>query len=286
MDMGEGEGMKVVVTGNCQARPLANLLGSLPKVEITDVIILHLAREDQEQAHQEAIHAADVIVAQCTDEGFKPSHLRSSALRASGKAIIWPNIFFSGQQPFLRYVVSPKFGRLNGPLDVYHDVRIMTRWHLERFEKPLFDECFDADFAERLADQSLKELARREGECDVSVVGKISSRWKDERLFFTFNHPSMNLLSYVVELVSDKIGLSHSFRDIDFREPLDKIIPPSIFDENTIDDTPRFQGVATLGGGIKQNYSWQSLVKASFDAYDLQREAIMGSGLRLTPSYC
>jgi hypothetical protein len=258
--------VKVVVTGNCQARPLANLLGSVPQVDVTDVIILHLAREDQEQAHQEAIHSADVIIAQFTDDAFKPSHLRSSVLRESGKAIIWPNIFFSGQQPFLRYVTSPTYGRLNGPLDVYHDVRIMTHWHMERFGTPLFNESFDASFAERVANQSLEELARRESNCDVSVAEKINSMWRDERLFFTFNHPTISLLKHVAELVFREIGLPHSLGGIQYREPLDKIIPPSIFDESIIDDAPRFQGVGRLGGGIRQPYSSKSLLEVSFDA--------------------
>jgi len=276
--------VKVVVTGNCQARPLADMLGSFPNIEVSGVIILHLSNDDQASEHQELLSSADFIVAQQTAESFSPMHLNSNVLKTTGRAIIWPNIFFCGQQPYLKYITSSK-GRLLGPLDVYHDLRILELWHKDRFGCNLFSEVNDDERATNLAKRSLIELLDRERSCDISLSGKILAEWETERLFFTFNHPSRRLLFHAATQIAGKLNITAAPFDSEAREPLDKIIPPSVFDDQREKDDAVFQGVDGFKGASKKRYSWQSLVEASFEAYDLQREIILGSTLRLTPSY-
>lgn len=279
-----GEGIKIVVTGNCQARPLASLLANIPNVQITEIIILHQSSESQAPLHEEVLLAADIVLAQYTDDAFSPIHLRSKKIQACGKALIWPNIFFSGQQPFLKYVTSPTKGRLRGPLDVYHDLRIMELWHLDRLGTPFFSDIFDDRYTEEVAAKSLHELERREKNCDVSVAEKIATEWRNKRLFFTFNHPSIFLLQYLATQITERIGLPHPFPDGMRREPLDKIIPPSIF-YSRHDDRAIYQGVSKEDGSTKLSYSWDALVEASFNAYDKQKDLITGGDFRYTPSY-
>lgn len=199
--------LKIVLTGNCQARPLANLLSRFPDIQVIDVIILHLSNDGEVERHQEIFSAADVIIAQQTIEKFSPQHLSSNKLRDNKKSIIWPNIFFCGQQPFLKYITIPNQGRLIGPLSVYHDVRMLNTWHQFKFGNSLFKESHDDEYAADIARKSLQELQEREQSCDISVSKKIENEWKSHRLFYTFNHPTIRLLSYVAIRIAEKLGV-------------------------------------------------------------------------------
>ncbi|MGL6211359.1 MAG: hypothetical protein ACRC14_16165, partial [Paracoccaceae bacterium] len=58
---------KLLVIGNCQARPLNNILvAAAPDLEKTPTIILHLAKGEAPDLHKRALDQADLIVAQAT----------------------------------------------------------------------------------------------------------------------------------------------------------------------------------------------------------------------------
>lgn len=54
--------MKVLVIGNCQARPLGNLIAKYTDHDVLEPIILHLSKEAEAQEHQERIAQADLVV--------------------------------------------------------------------------------------------------------------------------------------------------------------------------------------------------------------------------------
>lgn len=280
--------LKIVLTGNCQARPLANLLASHPQVEITDVIILHLSREDQKQAHQEAIHAADVIVAQCTDDGFKPSHLRSSALRASGKAIIWPNIFFGGQQPFLRYFTHATAGRLLGPLEAMHDLRIFSEWHnANDGVSPTFESDANIDVS-RIRDLGLKNLIRREAGCDV-IVSDLIEHYANEPIFYTFNHPSKRLLKKLAERLLERLGYSAVVKE-PLEEPLSAYTAPSTWMRSDREQEfrgreVRLENNSRVSLGPFRHYTWMELRQAFFYCYQHYAHLLDINKIRVTPNY-
>ncbi len=277
--------VKIVVTGNCQARAVGAFLSLLPGVEIIDIIILHLSDESQEDYHREIFAAAHKIVAQQTSESFLPRHLRCTNLKAEGQTIVWPNIFFCGQQPFLRYITSPTKGRLTGPLDVYHDIRILDLWYSERFGGSPFPQRFDNQFAAFLAERSLQELEEREGACDITISEKIRKNWQKERLFFTFNHPSSRLLSFVANTIGSSLGIQSFYSGKTIGEPLNKIIAPSTLESSMSADQAIYQGVNIRDTQRKQTYCWDSLVAATFDAYDQQQDCLLAGDLRFTPNY-
>lgn len=217
--------MKIIVTGNCQAGPLSTILNLLPGVVIDDPIILHLAKNEDEKDHNRRLDAADVIIAQLTWDGFEPAHLRSKALRQrQGKTVlVWPNIFYAGQQPFLRYITVPGKGKLPGPLEFYHDIRVFDAWLKDRAGRISYSDY--AGPAPTNAQASLKALAERETKCDVGVADLVSSEKRP--LFYTFNHPTTFLLCRLAERLSAAMGRTARFDESVFGEMLNRYIAPS-----------------------------------------------------------
>ncbi|WP_410254153.1 WcbI family polysaccharide biosynthesis putative acetyltransferase [Paracoccus aminovorans] len=223
--------MKLVVIGNCQARPLAARLATAPGVRVADPIILHLAKEEDEAAHAEAIGGADLILAQATADNFRPRHLASNTLRADypRKVVVWPNIFYAGQQPFLRYLTHLETGRVAGPFDVYHDLRFLALWRAERGLGPAAPNL-DAEmrFARDVAQESLVALRTREADCDVGVADLVEESASERRCFYTFNHPAGWLLGSLATRLAARIDLPRLPPPPDGWEPLGRIVPPGL----------------------------------------------------------
>lgn len=68
---------KLLVIGNCQARPLSKMLESTGYFDCLEPIILHLAKSSQYKEHLAQIEAADIVLAQNTADNFAVTHLRS-----------------------------------------------------------------------------------------------------------------------------------------------------------------------------------------------------------------
>ena len=162
--------MKILVVGNCQARPLSNLLTEVAGCDILPPIILHLAHETDSDTHLPLLAEADVILAQQTADTFRVPYLRSEAIRARDKKVlVWPNVFWAVQQPFLRYFTHADYGRILGPLEAMHDLRIYGRWLASKGLLPDLESRLDAGFAAGVQAASLRSLQAREAGCDVSI---------------------------------------------------------------------------------------------------------------------
>lgn len=131
--------MKILITGNCQARPMSELLCDGVNNFALEPIILHLAKVEDANSHEALLSDADVIIAQATSDSFQPAHLSSRFLKEQfgPRVLVWPNVFYSGQTPYLRYITHTKAGRITGPLDVYHDLRILNEWYISRMGRKL-----------------------------------------------------------------------------------------------------------------------------------------------------
>ena len=104
-------GMKAVVVANCQARPISWLLPQMhPALQMLEPVVVHLAQDSDAAEHAVRFDQSDVIFAQRTSPNFKPQHLTTDKLRSvyGDKVITWPNIFYLGQQPYLRYLTHAK----------------------------------------------------------------------------------------------------------------------------------------------------------------------------------
>lgn len=282
---------KILVIGNCQARPVARLLAQTGRFTMLEPIILHLSKEADAEAHTALMAEADIVFAQRTADTFNPAHLRSSALRQTfeDRLRIWPNIFYSGQQPYLRYMTHSQKGRLLGPLEAVHDLRILRRWLHAQGETAWGNELDAPGYANQIAERSFRELEQRENGCDVKVSDIIANAPDGRRLFFTFNHPSAYLLARLTERLLQTIARPVTIDEAPFGEPLSRYIAPSTWTAAPA-WSGRFKGneIALEAdgkialGGIKE-YDAQELEAAFFACYTHAFTQNDISEIRFTP---
>lgn len=278
--------MKVLVIGNCQARPLTAIMASCSLFQMLSPIILHLSSDAERDVHESAITQADLIVAQRTSDDFNPNHLRSASIREKfrTKVIIWPNVFFLGQTPKLRYLNHKQHGRIFGPLDAYHDLHILNDWYYNRTGDE-FKFCNKSD--DEIAALSLMELREKEKECDIIISDIIEKNYKTEPLFFTFNHPMYSMLAEVVHRIFQLINLEFQVINDPTTEPLGKIRPPNIFSDMGQISTI-FQGVDTARTYPQQTklFTASELRENFWSHYDKIRDQIIDyNNLTVTPRY-
>ncbi len=295
--------LKYVVIGNCQARPINDLLAHVLDGRATSLgtIITHLARNDGDEAeeHKSRLAAADLIFAQQVSDTFPVEYLRTGFLRSrfSNKMIIWPNLFFTGNSVGLAYVTSGSGRRIGGPLHEYQFLPIFRSW--QNAESPL--NCIqrmreEVEISLSTVEKSLEELSLRESSADVKVSDFIAGRWRRSRLFFTFNHPSLELLLHTAGKLIDFAGFkSNTFLAYSPpHEPLAAIVPPTL-DSFTkelrleYETTTQAKGRSlvfsdgTLKFGNTRAYTLEELVNSSYAALDSQQKEIVD--VRITPHY-
>ena len=206
---------RIAIVGNCQARPLAEMLARAVKgLDLPEPIIIHLARPEEAAAHHALLDSADHVLTQLVADNYPVEHLRTELLRArfGERLTVWPNVFFRGQNPDLVYVTHAS-GRLVSPMGHYHSRAVYTAW---REGVPL-DALREEDYASRsrepaeflsAVERSFEDLRTRERETDVGIADEIARRWRSEPLFHTFNHPSATLLAELSRRVAARLGLS------------------------------------------------------------------------------
>jgi len=234
---------------------------------------------------------ADIILVQLTADQFMHEHLRSSvvAARYPDKTAIWPNLFYSGQQPFLRYLTHPEISRINGPLDVYHDISILHEWRVARQTTSKTDIDLD-DLKSRISEASLRELERRESKCSAGVSDIISDQRKVKRLFFTFNHPTVWLVTQLGKRLGAFLNLGPEIDTAITKEFLNLITVPSELPPSEASNmfwgkefTLEEQGQICLGR--RKKYTNPGIKEAFFACYDHMSSHYDLSSLRRTPKF-
>ncbi len=281
--------MKILVTGNCQARPLGSLLSKSTSHEVLEPIILHLSNAAEQDAHMERIAQADFILAQATAPVFQPAHLRSDVLQEqfAGRVVVWPNVFFVGQHPYLRYLTHAQAGRVLGPMEATHDIRVVNAWFRSRQGLSFNESMTEPGYEQRVYDTSLRDLRGRESKCDVAISDLIEAHFEDRQLFFTFNHPSLFLLTRLAERVLDRVGKAQTIDVGDMKEPLGQFRPPWRFSDGTA-LRGRAIDLSTAGEvklGPPRRYSQREFEETSFACYDHLAAQMDPSALRMTPRY-
>ncbi len=228
---------QVVVVGNCQAGALEMMLStneeftkrfelvSFPPVhEIPDAMVPELHR---------AVANAAVVIPQRVQEDYRSGiGLGTETLaRIAGSAIIvrWPSVYWAGYFPDLFYLRDAE-GQpvVDGPFD-YHDRTILEAYAagidvagvcrlLEDPEQP--------SEAQAWATNATAELEIRGQDCEVKVTSFIASKFREELLFFTMNHPANHLLGYMAQQITDFIGIPGG---IDHRRIPDEILGPTFY---------------------------------------------------------
>lgn len=211
MDMGEGEGIKIVLIGNCQARPIADFLQLRLQNVAVDVVGAHLyfgneISRKSEEDFEAKVRKANLIFAMPLSEKYgkiSASGLKSEMDRES--IVFFPNIYFSGLHPDAIYL-GELGSRLKGPIGDYHSKVALLGFLLGRSPIDtvlMYNEhtYHRLDFFSEV-NRSLNELRRREQEVDVGVATIIENSLKDAPCFLTVNHPTAFLfVKFVDELI-------------------------------------------------------------------------------------
>ncbi len=126
----------IVYLGNCQAQAFESLSGHLKlNVDVHRVPAVYTIEANQEEIISPVLDRADFIFSQRLSSSYPVHFLRNDHLRKKygEKVIIWPNIYFDGYFPGLKYIYG-KHGKVVGPLRDYHFDWIYEGW--KRGEDP------------------------------------------------------------------------------------------------------------------------------------------------------
>lgn len=207
--------MKIVFIGNCQAQALSQITHFLGlDVELEFVPLVFDIENFNTQQVKDKIYSCDFVFSQRVSEDYQVDFVRPSAIRASfgERALIWPNVYFDGYFPGVRYIYAPNGNKVTGPLTDYHFVQIQKMWAqgaspeeaLERLIGPLPFEGLPAD---PVAD-SLFHLRHREQYADIQISDHIEKNYAHEKLFYSMNHPTDKLLLELLSKMFVKAGIN------------------------------------------------------------------------------
>ncbi|WP_395340370.1 WcbI family polysaccharide biosynthesis putative acetyltransferase [Ningiella sp. W23] len=227
--------MNLVIIGNCQARPLKDIINQInQQVTVIDTPIVHLLKAHEKDEVYATLDSADHIVTQLIADTYPCDYIRTNTLKTAfpNKVTTILNLYYAGYTPDWTYVRIPQLGTLQGPMGDYHNTTIIESWlkalTTTQTASLLFDERYNQEKYAGIASTSLIELNKREGLVDIGIVDFISEQMSKQRLFFTFNHPCYCLLQEYATRILRRMGVKEA--DIkpveDAKEPLDPFIPP------------------------------------------------------------
>lgn len=281
--------VKVIVVGNCQARPLAKILTLLnPNIEVIAVAVVHLLKSEEANHYFPLFEEADFIVAQLVADNYPCDFVRTHVLQEvfADKLIRIVNLYYSGYNPELLYIRKGSAGTLKSPLAEYHNKTFLDTWKEGGSVEDALERHLDVGYNQEkyssLVSESFNELKRRESLVDIAVTDLIEDNLHKKRLFFTFNHPCKTLLvemsKRILQRMELKVNPLESLSDL--KEPLDKIIVPvNSFTQKYLDlqfsDVDTFKGVecAFDSNGhllVSGSYSYllPEIVKKYYEIYD------------------
>lgn len=205
---------KVVLVANCQARPIATLLNQNYEVEITDKIIVHLAKDNDFERYEQKLESADYIISQFINKTYPCEFVRTQNMQEKfqNKLILIPNLYYRGYTPDLRYIRIKGKPTLDGPLGDYHSQTIFNAW--AKGDDPIATlktynstDHWEQNYCD-IASESLQDLQKREENLDICISDYINRMKSSEQLFFTFNHPSRPLLDELIRRIAKKMELN------------------------------------------------------------------------------
>jgi len=206
-----------VVIGNCQARPTSNLLmdrslGLLSRGFITAFNYTHAPETDT------LLDEVDYIFTQKLADTFP--HINTSSLvdkYGADKVITISNLFFEGYHPDWCYIPSLHGTRLTGPVGDYHNRTVVAAFMDGLSEEEALERYLSVEFNRQhyshVARDSIEELKAREVDVITPMAPVIEDAFeKGKKTFYTFNHPSNELLELHVDRIINTLKIEPNFR--------------------------------------------------------------------------
>ncbi len=212
---------RVVVVGNCQATALEMMLSTneefTKRFELVSFPPVHEFPEALVPELHRAVADAAVLIPQRVDDAYRGGMgLGTDTLMGIARTstvVRWPSVYWAGYFPDLFYLRdAARAPVLDGPFD-YHDRSILRAYAagvdvagacllLEDPERP--------SDAQAWAEEATAELNVRGQDCEVQVASFIASRFREELLFFTMNHPTNRLLAFMAQQITSLLGVPGS----------------------------------------------------------------------------
>jgi hypothetical protein len=194
---------RCVVHGNCQADPLLSLLALSSAFSRCWETRLYI-NYTREAVPASSLEQCDLFLYQYLGEdwGELASTELLRKLPPQAVSICLPNLFFKGYWPFWTNASPMDFGD-----------RLLDKLLEAGAEKPEILKIYYYGDVRRFADleQNLLESLRLEREKEargpIKTAGLQEELWREEMLFYTCNHPSGRLLSYVANELLRLLGL-------------------------------------------------------------------------------
>jgi hypothetical protein len=214
--------LKLLILANCQATALGKICAEITGTQSEPIFevmpcapVFELGSEHGDYLLDQ-VKRCDVLLYQPHGLGQHAPAWRSSdnwKQLAPGRCISFQSLYFSGYCPELIYLKDVQGGRLNGGFCDYHDQRIvdcfLDGFPASKTRTEFQDIQLGADFIRTNAENSLLECARREEEqeLDIRLSGFIREKYRQQHLFFTFNHPSNAVLIEVCRQLLGMLGI-------------------------------------------------------------------------------
>lgn len=208
--------MKIVFIGNCQAQALTQIshyLGLNAELVIVPPVFDLGAFNTPEI--KDKIYSADLVFSQRVNDDYPAEFVRPSVLRAElgDKVVIWPNIYFDGYFPGVRYVYAQSGGKVTGPLSDYHFLQIQKSYKDGASPEAAWEAFIGTQPSEILpADpvgDSIANLRHREQDVDITMSDFIEANASRSKLFYSMNHPTDEVLQEALRRM-----VAHSKSDI------------------------------------------------------------------------
>lgn len=211
--------MRLAIIGNCQAEALRSILYKADSpFEIINLPEYHSMTPGDATSVIGLMDSADLVMAQRVSPDFRIEELRPPNLRErlGDRCILWPNIYFDGYFPGLRYVYGSDSRKLIGPLGDYHFEQILGCW-LQGLEPEIAAEQLisPGGWAWSLGDPaeaSLDRLQQREADCHVGISDHIARNFTSRKLMYAMNHPRNSVLLEMLDRMLIYAGIENGYR--------------------------------------------------------------------------
>jgi hypothetical protein len=209
-----------VFYGNCQAAALGQILGDhepfTSRFNIEPVVPVHELRPGDHEHVVAAAAQAKLLVHQPVGQQFSPASTLElmAGLSPTALSVCFPVLWFDGYCPDAQYLKIAGAIVRGGPSDYHSGMLIegyLRGWSPEQVAA-LYDDLnvLDADGLRAAAGDAVERLRERERwspAVNVRVADFVKSRFADERLFHTFNHPSATMLFFLADEILDRLDL-------------------------------------------------------------------------------
>lgn len=224
--------MNILITGNCQSRPvyhfIQRLLANEKSIGIEKWPELHLIQPSEVDSLLSRLDTYDLVLCMPVADNYRgmPLGTRQIELRMrdSARLVVYPNLCLYSYFPTFGYIkdqdgmhITAGHGRLSGisVFGDYHDHAAFHSWHLGMSPAEYLDATAHASTEVRsrileIHQNSLAELVSRHVDSEFTAIRTVSDLCLSRRTFHSFNHPVNFLLEGVAQEALDLSGMPHS----------------------------------------------------------------------------